>query len=192
MYKTVVTKNKYYDKTIQLHKNHKNVLHLPMTLKVSGSISLSIIATSVMLAVFVSGNFLALLFALVLVGIITAGACDIEGFEFFPYKKDKSEEHVGASKGYEYNVLTSLHEVMEYPEVDNFTNRQDIAAEIFNLIKVRRLDRSMVSDADMRLAQNKLDVIHAAAVRQRKEIKTAGLHTETPALNIAADILSKD
>lgn len=192
MYKTVVTDGNYYDKTIQLHKNYRTKLHLPTLFKVSvGSSLFVVIIPSIVLAIVVSAQFLWLLSILMLIGFLTGMAWDIHDFEFKPYKKGVSEEHVGATKGVQYRLLDQLHDTMQFEEVDNFSNRQDLASEIFNLIKVHRADKSLVDEGELVQAEYKLRDIEAEARQQRKEIKLAGLHAETPALDMAAAIVRK-
>lgn len=191
MYKTVVTTDKHYDKNIQLHKNYRTHLQIPGLFKLSTGTTVVIIATATLLSIFISIHFLWLLCALFAVGMITTGLIDIEGFDFWPERTDASDEHVGATQGVQHRLLSQLHDAMQYEEVDNFSNRQDLAAEIFNLIKVHRVDKSLADEGELIKAAHKLMAVENEAKRQRKEIKRAGLHAETPALDLAADVVGK-
>lgn len=192
MYKTVVTSDHSWLETrhtVSLYKDYTTYLNIPVPFRwFTAGCGISIVL-GVCLGVLIHPGFLMLLMGILLSAIPVAVLSEGEKKGWFrPMRRSKGSEKVSASSGSKYKLLDKLDDVMRLDEVDTFSDRQLLASEVFNLVKVYDIPGSDVGDTELLDARDKLFTVQQKALKQRQAVKLAGITSETPGLDMAVEI----
>lgn len=181
-----------YNNHLVFYKGYRNVVNFPKPFKIwllgcSASIVLAVVS-----GVLLAGPFFSFLAGIVLfsIGAMVSSESKPKGY-FQPMRQDRFEEKI---KVHEYrspasSLVDCLKELMTYEELDGSVyDRQLLASEIFNLVKLSRISGAGVKQSDLAIAESKLKKIKTRLDKQRKELKLAGLSKDTPLLDAAAEL----
>jgi hypothetical protein len=187
MYKILTENDKYRDSSITLYKDFVLKWNIPNPFKTWATIFSTFLVAAFVLGIVVNPWFWMLLGGSLFVSICSALATEYESEGYFkPMKKPRASKEIRArhSSGRVLKLLTELETVMNLEEVDTFSDRQMIAAEMFNLIERYELDRNTNLDE----AIEQLRTVNIKAQDIQKAIKLSVLSQETPVLKMAAEI----